>query len=240
MKEFKFKIEGHGYVASVEEKEDNIVQVTVNGKPYTVEVERSEHHAAHPVVKHQAATPAARPAAAAGSSANIVAPLPGNITKILVKEGQQVKQGEEVMVMEAMKMENSITAEADCTVKKIVAQLGQSVNQGDVLIQIEGVAAPVADPAPATTPKAAPAAPAPQPAPAPSAGAKTVSAPLPGTITEVKATVGQTVNKGDVLVVLEAMKMANDIVAEYSGTVKNILVQQGSSVNVGDPLVEIA
>ncbi|MBR1379039.1 MAG: biotin/lipoyl-binding protein [Bacteroidaceae bacterium] len=140
-------------------------------------------------------------------------------------------------------MENNITAEADGTVKAVVAQLGQSVNQGDVLLELEGVqaAAPAAAPAPKAAPasKAAPAAaPAPKPA-APAAGAKTVNAPLPGTITEVKVKVGQAVKKGDVLVVMEAMKMANDIMAECDGTVKNILVQQGASVNVGDALVEV-
>ena len=66
-----------------------------------------------------------------------------------------------------------------------------------------------------------------------------MNAPLPGTITEVKVKVGQAVKKGEVLVVMEAMKMANDIMAESDGTVKNILVQQGASVNVGDALVEL-
>ncbi|MBR3478602.1 MAG: biotin/lipoyl-binding protein [Bacteroidaceae bacterium] len=145
--------------------------------------------------------------------------------------------------MEAMKMENNITAEADGTVKAIVAQVGQSVNQGDVLVELEGVAAPAAA---APAPKAAPAAPkaapsaAAAPAAKPAAGAKTVNAPLPGTITAVKVSTGQAVKKGEVLVVMEAMKMANDITAECDGTVKNIFVQQGASVNVGDALVEIA
>ena len=148
------------------------------------------------------------------------------------------------MTMEAMKMENNITAEADGTVKAIVAQVGQSVNQGDVLVELEGAAAPAASPAaPAPAPKAAPKAEEPKAAPAPAAkpaaGAKTVNAPLPGTITTVKVANGQAVKKGDVLLVMEAMKMANDITAECDGTVKNVFVQQGASVNVGDALVEI-
>ncbi|MBO4564548.1 MAG: biotin/lipoyl-binding protein [Bacteroidaceae bacterium] len=142
--------------------------------------------------------------------------------------------------MEAMKMENNITAEADGTVKAIVAQVGQSVNQGDVLVELEGAAAPAAAPAPKAAPKAEAPKAAPAPAAKPAAGAKTVNAPLPGTITAVKVANGQAVKKGDVLLVMEAMKMANDITAECDGTVKNVFVQQGASVNVGDALVEIA
>lgn len=242
MKDFKFKINGTEYTASVEEKDDNMVQVTVNGNAYNVEV---EHEApAAPMTRPAAVAAPAASAPVTAASAKISAPLPGNITKILVSVGQKVQKGDVVMTMEAMKMENNITAEADGTVKAIVAQVGQSVNQGDVLVELEGAAAPAASPAaPAPAPKAAPKAEEPKAAPAPTAkpaaGAKTVNAPLPGTITAVKVANGQAVKKGDVLLVMEAMKMANDITAECDGTVKNVFVQQGASVNVGDALVEI-
>lgn len=245
MKDFKFKINGTEYAASVEEQDGNMVQVTVNGNTYSVEVEHEAPKAA-PMARPAAVAAPAAAAPVTAASAKITAPLPGNITKILVSVGQKVKKGDVVMTMEAMKMENNITAEADGTVKAVVAQVGQSVNQGDVLVELEGAAAPAAAPAATPAPKAAPAAPkaAPAPAPAPAAkpaaGSKTVNAPLPGTITAVKVTNGQAVKKGDVLVVMEAMKMANDITAECDGTVKNVLVQQGASVNVGDALVEIA
>lgn len=238
MKDFKFKINGTEYAASVEEQDGNMVQVTVNGNTYSVEVEHEAPKAA-PMARPAAVAAPAAAAPVTAASAKISAPLPGNITKILVSVGQKVKKGDVVMTMEAMKMENNITAEADGTVKAIVAQVGQSVNQGDVLVELEGAAAPAA-PAAAPAPKAAPAAPKAAPAAKPAAGAKTVNAPLPGTITAVKITNGQAVKKGDVLVVMEAMKMANDITAECDGIVKNVLVQQGASVNVGDALVEIA
>lgn len=238
MKDFKFKINGTEYAASVEEQDGNMVQVTVNGNTYSVEVEHEAPKAA-PMARPAAVAAPAAAAPVTAASAKISAPLPGNITKILVSVGQKVKKGDVVMTMEAMKMENNITAEADGTVKAIVAQVGQSVNQGDVLVELEGAAAPAA-PAAAPAPKAAPAAPKAAPAAKPAAGAKTVNAPLPGTITAVKVTNGQAVKKGDVLVVMEAMKMANDITAECDGIVKNVLVQQGASVNVGDALVEIA
>ncbi len=244
MKDFKFKINGKDYTASVEEQGENQVQVTVNGTAYSVEIEHET--SAAPAFRSAVAAPAASaaPKAVSAAQAKITAPLPGNITKILVSVGQQVKKGDVVMIMEAMKMENNITAEADGTVKAIGAQIGQSVNQGDVLVELEGAvsAAPVADPKPVAAPKKAAPAPKPTAAPAPkpaSVGGKTISAPLPGTITSVSVKVGQSVKKGEVLVVLEAMKMANDIVSEWDGTVKNVLVQQGASVNVGDALVEI-
>lgn len=78
-------------------------------------------------------------------------------------------------------------------------------------------------------------------APAVSSGAsdKAMKAPLPGVINAVKVTVGQTVKKGDVLIILEAMKMENEITAETNGKVSKIFVQKGATVETGAPLVEI-
>ena len=93
-------------------------------------------------------------------------------------------------------------------------------------------------PAPAAAPSpAAPSAPA---APAVVAGDGTkVPSPMPGTILSVSVSVGQTIKSGDVLMVLEAMKMENDIVAPCDGTVKQILVSRGSTVNTDDVLIVI-
>ena len=92
----------------------------------------------------------------------------------------------------------------------------------------------------AETPKAAPAAPAAAPkAAAPkaaSAGATAVNAPLPGNILKVKATQGSAVKKGDLLCVLEAMKMENEILAPADGTVTAVYAKEGTSVNTGDVL----
>ncbi len=94
------------------------------------------------------------------------------------------------------------------------------------------VAAPVAAPAPA-------AAPAPKAAPAGAAGAVAVKAPMPGTILKVNVSTGAAVKKGDVLCVLEAMKMENDICAPQDGTVASVNVQKGASVNTDDVLVTL-
>ena len=89
-----------------------------------------------------------------------------------------------------------------------------------------------ATPAAATTTKSAPSAAAP-------AGANTVSAPMPGTILEIKVSAGQAVKKGDVICVLEAMKMENDIPAPCDGVIASISVQKGASVASGDIIATI-
>lgn len=99
--------------------------------------------------------------------------------------------------------------------------------------------APVAAaPAPAPAPAAAPA---PAPAAAPVAGAgEKVQAPMPGTILDIKVAVGDTVSRGQTVVILEAMKMENDIVASCDGKITSILVSKGDTVNSDDVLVTIA
>jgi glutaconyl-CoA decarboxylase len=96
---------------------------------------------------------------------------------------------------------------------------------------------------PAPAPKAPAPAPAPVAAPKPAqpsaAGGNAVCAPMPGVILNVSVNVGQAVNAGDVLLILEAMKMENDITCPASGTVKEIAVSKGSSVNTGDLMIVI-
>ncbi len=109
----------------------------------------------------------------------------------------------------------------------------------------QGVAAPVyqAPIAPAAAPVIAPApvpAAAPAVSPAPQkAGSVVVNAPMPGTINAVKVKAGDSVTKGQVLVILEAMKMENEIMADSDGTVASVAVNQGQSVNTGDVLVTL-
>lgn len=97
-------------------------------------------------------------------------------------------------------------------------------------------AAPVAAPAAAPVPVAAPAA-APAPAAAAPVAGDAVTAPMPGNILKVNVTPGQAVKEGDVLVVLEAMKMENEILAPKACTVKQVLVSKGSTVDTGATLV---
>lgn len=101
------------------------------------------------------------------------------------------------------------------------------------------VAAPVAAPAPVAAAPAAPKAAPKASAPAGAAGANKVNAPMPGTILDVKVSVGQSVKNGDVLCVLEAMKMENEIAAPCDGVVASINVTKGATVNTGDLLLSL-
>ena len=120
-----------------------------------------------------------------------------------------------------------------------------TVNGNAYEVEIEEVkaaapvaAAPKAAPAAAPAPKAAPAAAAAAPA-ALAAGDHTVTAPMPGKIVKLVASVGQAVNAGDVLLILEAMKMQNEITAPAAGTVKSFAVNAGDSVKPGQTMVVI-
>ncbi len=110
----------------------------------------------------------------------------------------------------------------------------------DVAVEeLDANAAPVAA-APVAAPAASAPAPAPAAAPTPTAGAgEAVNAPMPGTILDVKVNNGDSVTKGQVIMILEAMKMENDIVATCDGTITSLLAKKGDQVNSGDALATI-
>ncbi len=120
------------------------------------------------------------------------------------------------------------------------------VEQGEAMLVDEYEAyapAPAAAPAAAAPVAAAPAA-APAPAPAPAGASlvagEVVKSPMPGNILKINVALGQKVKEGDVLIVLEAMKMENEIVAPKGGSVAQIAVSKGQVVETGSPLIVIA
>ena len=141
MKTYKFKINGNGYEVAINSVEGQTASVTVNGTPYTVELE--EAPAAAPATTATASTPAAAsapvsaPAAApSGAGKAVTSPLPGVIIAIKVNVGDVVKAGQEVAVLEAMKMENSIEATHDGTVTAINVAKGDSILEGAPVVTI--------------------------------------------------------------------------------------------------------
>ena len=119
-------------------------KVTLNGKTYEVEVEAGqamlvdeyEAYAPAPAAAPAAAAPAAAPAAAAVTAAGevVAAPMPGNILKVNVSQGQAVKAGDVLVVLEAMKMENEIMAPRDGSVAQVVVSKGAVVDTGAALV----------------------------------------------------------------------------------------------------------
>ena len=112
-------------------------------------------------------------------------------------------------------------------------------NTYEVLVEEADASTPVAYTAPVAAPTAAPAPKAAPKAAAAAGGAVKVTSPVPGTILNVKVSVGQSVKKGDVICVLEAMKMENDIPAPQDGVIASINIQKGASVNAGDVLASL-
>ena len=139
MKAYKFKIGGNQYDVTVNGIEGKLADVTVNGVNYQVELENevAAPAAAAPVAAPAAeAAPAAPKAAAPAGGKKIGSPLPGVIISVDVKEGQAVKRGQKVAVIEAMKMENEILAECDGTIAAIHVKQGDSVLEGADIVTI--------------------------------------------------------------------------------------------------------
>ncbi len=113
----------------------------------------------------------------------------------------------------------------------------EEIGAGGSVVAPTPVAAASAAPKVAPTAPAAPAAPAAAPAPA---GATVISSPMPGTILDIKVKAGDSVKSGDVLCILEAMKMENEIVAPRDATVVAVNTTKGSAVNTGDALISLS
>ena len=154
MKQYKYKINGAQFDVTIDSIQGNTAKVEVNGIPFEVEMQGTtlvEGELPTQTTTETSATPAAAPATAsateaapaapaakgaAGAGTPVKAPLPGVVTKVLVAAGQAVKKGDTVLVLEAMKMENNITAECDGSVTGICVAAGDSVMEGTTLLTI--------------------------------------------------------------------------------------------------------
>ncbi len=147
MKKFKFTISGNEYEAEILNVDENLAEVSINGNVYQVEVDRNMETTKTPRLVSApthisnsndslSATPkTANPAVPKGTG-NVKSPLPGVILDVTVKEGDTVRAGQKLVMLEAMKMENNINADRDGKVLSVKVSKGDSVMEGDVLLVI--------------------------------------------------------------------------------------------------------
>lgn len=147
---YQYKVQGVEYDVEIGEIVDNIAKVTVNGLPFEVEMKTDVQRpfTVRKVVQTVAPAPKAAPAPAAaapvqapapapaGTGAPVKAPLPGTINEIKVKVGDTVNEGDTVVILEAMKMQNNIEAECSGTITSIQVNQGDTVMEGAVLVTI--------------------------------------------------------------------------------------------------------
>ena len=141
MREFKYTIDGKEYKVQIEDVEGNIADVTVNGEAFKVEMEQEAEPEKKKVVLGQPAAEAEEGETASAANVNtanaLKAPLPGVVTEIKVAVGDEVKAGDVVVVLEAMKMANNLEAEKDGKVTAICVKTGESVLEDSPLVVIE-------------------------------------------------------------------------------------------------------
>lgn len=143
MKEYKYTINGNKYEVAINSINDNIANVVVNGEEYEVLMEKEPEPEKKKVVVRPVAQPEAETASAPTSTNKVSlnnavkSPLPGVITEIKVNVGDEVKAGDTVVVLEAMKMANNLEAEKSGKVTAILVKEGESVMEDTPLVVIE-------------------------------------------------------------------------------------------------------
>ncbi len=140
MKRFQFTISGNNYEVEVKKFENGKARIEVNGTCYNVELNEQEQTSKTPIlVRSKVKNPAgAHKIKKSESSAyKVVAPLPGNIMQLFVREGDEVKRDDHLLTYEAMKMENKLLSEKDGVIKSIKVAPGDTVLQDEILIELE-------------------------------------------------------------------------------------------------------
>ena len=143
MKNYKFTIHGTQYEVEINSVEDQTINLSLNGTPYQVKVDKEIKQTKTPKLMRSVAVPSTEGDTAnartnaAGATAEIKSPLPGTVLDVMVKEGDTVKVGQHLLLLEAMKMENNIDSDKEGVVKTIKVRKGDAVMEGDVLIVME-------------------------------------------------------------------------------------------------------
>lgn len=139
MRTFKYTISGNQYEVAIESFDGSKARVSVNGMTLDVEVERETEKVTIDRPKVVAGSgPQPERVKPQGGAGTVKSPLPGVIQAVHVKEGDSVKAGQCVAILEAMKMENEIAALTDGVVEKVHVAKGQNILEGDVVVTIRG------------------------------------------------------------------------------------------------------
>ena len=139
MKTFNFIIRGTEYEVEIKSLESSIAKIEVNGSLYNVELKKEVKTSKTPVLvrKPVVIPPGSEQIKKQAGTLKIKAPLPGNIMKVFVKEGDKINVGDNLLIYEAMKMENTLKAEKAGTVKALTVKEGDAVLQDALLLEIE-------------------------------------------------------------------------------------------------------
>ena len=139
MKNFRFTIKGHEYDVEVKNLDGRLAEIEVNGTLYEVEIHSEKKTSKTPtLIRREVPRPKdAHVIQKDAVAVKVKAPLPGIILQVIVKAGDYVKRGDTLLVYEAMKMENKLTAEKEGTVKSVLVSPGDSILQGSVLLEME-------------------------------------------------------------------------------------------------------
>jgi len=139
MRTFKFNIKGQEYEVEIKRFNQNIAEVEVNGTTYNVELMQEPRQSKTPIlVRPEPAIPksAHKFKKKISGTYEVKTPLPGNIMQVFVKENDEIKKGDRLVMYEAMKMENTIYAEKEGVVSKIKVKPGDTILEGDTLMEI--------------------------------------------------------------------------------------------------------
>ena len=139
MKNFKFRIHDNNYKVRILSHEGDMIHLEVNGTSYSVKMQEEIKKTKTPTLVRAASKRPSEPLKVNLSSqkTKIFSPLPGSIFSINIKVGDTIKEGDSMLILEAMKMENDITAEKAGVVSAIHVAVGQQVLQNDLLIELE-------------------------------------------------------------------------------------------------------
>ena len=137
MKQFRITVNGTPYDVQVEELGGSSSPVSIPDAVVSKSSVADSSSAATPAAPAASTTPAAVSAASQGDGEPVSAPMPGTVLKVLVTNGQAVKKGDVLLILEAMKMENEITAANDGTITSVCVSNGETVDSGKVLLTIK-------------------------------------------------------------------------------------------------------